>query len=185
MRFMFLTTRPTDIVDRLQDTRINVAVILCSRFTTDIGRGRDNGLLETIAEFLRERLVGNANAYAAILGNEVLCQIDGTIKNERCGLRFGLFQAIDQLPGHIGDVTDIALETGIAVDQADEGLGVITLFDVVDTLDCLRVGSVGSRHPCAWSRLPILCLLLLSSEFGGKVELDVFEVFLRHGEDIA
>ena len=38
--FVLLTTRPAYIVDRLKDFRGDIAIVLGSRFTTDIGGGR-------------------------------------------------------------------------------------------------------------------------------------------------
>ena len=87
MGLMLLTTRPTDIVDGLQDSRINVTVVLRSGLTTDIRRGGDNRLLKTITEFFRERLIRNPNANAAIRRNEVLSQIDRPIQHQRRRLR--------------------------------------------------------------------------------------------------
>ena len=82
MGLVLLTTRPADIVDGLQDTGIDIAIILGRRFTTDVCRGRDEGLLETIAEFLRKGFIGDANTDTTIFGNKVLCQIDGAVENQ-------------------------------------------------------------------------------------------------------
>ena len=39
MGFMFLSTRPTDIIHRIEDALVDVTVVLCRRLATDIRRG--------------------------------------------------------------------------------------------------------------------------------------------------
>ena len=88
MGLMLLTTRPTDIVDGLQDTRINVTVVLSSGLATDIRRGGDDRLLKTVTKFFREGLVGNPYPNTAILRNEVLSQVYRPIQHQRRRLHF-------------------------------------------------------------------------------------------------
>jgi hypothetical protein len=52
MGLMFLTSAPADVVHLFNDARVDVAVVLCGRFATDVGRARNQRFLETIAEFL-------------------------------------------------------------------------------------------------------------------------------------
>ena len=47
----------------------------------------------------------DADANGAILGNEVWSQVHGTVENQRGGL----VQTVNQLPSHIGHITDITL----------------------------------------------------------------------------
>ena len=144
---MLLTTSPTNIIYSLQDTWINVAIVLGSRLTTDIRRSRNDGLLETIAEFLGEWLISNTDAHAAIIGNQVLRQINGAIENQGCRLSVTLFQTINKLPCHIGHISEVALHTGIRVYQTDQGLGVVTLFNRIDTLYSLSIRGITTNTP--------------------------------------
>ena len=62
-------------------------------------------------------------------------------------------EAVDELPGDIGYLTDIALQTGIAVDKAYHGLRVVALLDVVDTLHSLGIGGVATDAPYGVRRI--------------------------------
>ena len=122
MGLMFLTAGPTDIVNLFDDARVNVTVVLSSWLTTNIGGSRNQRLLETITEFLGERFLGNTQCYRAIIGYQILRQVDSAVENDGCGLdsrrrsvgNGGSFlQTIDELPGHIRHITDISLQTSI------------------------------------------------------------------------
>ena len=154
MRLVLLTTRPAYIVDCLENTRVDITIVLSGRLTTDIGRGRHDSLLETETEFLGEGLVGDADTQTAIVGNEVLCQIDGTVEDECRGLGIlGTLQTVNQLPCHIGHVSEIALHAGIAVDQTDQCFRVVALFDLVDALHCLGIGCIATDAPHGVGRI--------------------------------
>ena len=128
MGLMLLTARPTDIIDSLQNAGVDVAIVLCSWFSTDIGGGRDNSLLEAVTQLLGERLVGDTDTHTTILGNQIRGQIDGTVKNQCGRFHVTFFQTVDELPSHIGHLAEVTLHTGIAVDEADKGLRVVTLL---------------------------------------------------------
>ena len=83
---VLLTARPAHIVHLLNDTWVNVAIVLGSRLAADIGRGGDQRLLETVAELLGEGLIGDAQGNGAILGNEIGGQVHGTIEDDGGGL---------------------------------------------------------------------------------------------------
>ena len=82
MGLMLLTTTPADVVDLFDDARVDVAVVLCSWFTTDVGRGRHQRLLETVAEFLREGFLRDADAEAAVFGYQVRSEVDGAVEDD-------------------------------------------------------------------------------------------------------
>ena len=112
---MLLPTAPAHIIYSFEHTGVDVTIVLCRRLATDVGRCRDYRLLESVAQFLREGFLRNADAYRAVLGYEVGCQIDGSVKYQ--GRR--TVTAVDYLPRHVGHIADIALQAGIAVDQTD------------------------------------------------------------------
>ena len=94
---MFLASRPTYIIHRLEDTGVDITVVLCGWFPADIRRGRDNRFLETIAEFLGEGLVGYSYPDAPILGDKVLCQIHRSIEYHGQGFLSHLGTVLSQL----------------------------------------------------------------------------------------
>ena len=65
-----------------------------------------------------ERLAGDAYAYGAVLSDEVGGKVDGTVEDEGGGTD----GTIDNLPRNIGHLTDIALQSGIAIDKTNQGL---------------------------------------------------------------
>ena len=142
---VLLTACPAHIVDGLKDAGIDVAIVLGGRLSADVGRGRNDGLLETEAELMREGLVGDADADGTVVGNEIGCQVNGSVENQRGGLV--LVHAVDKLPGHVGHIAHIALQTGVAVDETDEGLGVVALLDVIHALHGLGIGGVAANTP--------------------------------------
>ena len=144
---MLLTTGRADIVDFVDDDRVDVTEVLGGRGTADIDGGGDNGFLETVAQLAGERLTGDAYGDGAVAGNKVRGEIDGSVEDKGGGTGVAADKAVDELPGYIGDMTDIALQTGIAVDKADEGLGVVALFDGVDTAHGIGIGGVAADTP--------------------------------------
>lgn len=79
MRLMFLAAGEADVVNSAEDVFGDVAEVLWSRFATDVRTRAHQSLLETEAEFLRERFLGDADANTAILSDEVLCQVNGIV----------------------------------------------------------------------------------------------------------
>ena len=71
MGAVLLAAREAHIVHRLEQLRGYVAVVLRRRLAADVGTGAYQCLLETVAQLLRERLIRDADAYAAIFGYEV------------------------------------------------------------------------------------------------------------------
>ena len=143
MGLMLLTACPTYIIHFFKNAWINITIVLRSRFTADISRSRYDGLLETEAEFVRESLLRDANTDRTILGNQIRCQVHSPVKNQRCRFLY----TVNKLPGHIGHISHIALQTGIAVNQADKRLGIVALLDFIHTFHGLRVGSITTDSP--------------------------------------
>ena len=159
---MLLTTAPADVVHLFDNAGINVAIVLGSRLATDIGRGRYQCLLEAEAQFLRERLLRDAQGNASILSYQIRGQIDSTIQNEGGGFDTrrrtvgnsgGILETIDELPGDVGHVADIALQTGVAVHQANHGLRIVALLNLVDTLDGLGICGITANAPYGVRRI--------------------------------
>ena len=143
---MLLTTRPTHIIDCLDNPRVNVTVILRCRLTADIRRSRDNRFLKPIAEFFRKRLIGDPDSNTAVLGYQILCQINGSVKY-KCGRLPPFSETINELPSHIGHISKVPLHPSVRVYQTDECLRVITLFNGIHPFHCLRIGSVAADTP--------------------------------------
>ena len=158
---MLLTTTPAHVVHLFDDARVYIAIVLSSRFTTDIGRGADQRLLESVAQLFREGFLRDAQGYASILSNQVWGQVHGTIENQRCGFyarrrtvgNCGGFQAINELPGDIGHIAHIALQTGIAIDETNHRLRVVTLLDVVHALHGLCICGITAYTPYSICRI--------------------------------
>ena len=51
VRLVLLATGEAHVVDGRDDFGGDITIVLCSRFTTDVRTGTDDGLLESIAEF--------------------------------------------------------------------------------------------------------------------------------------
>ena len=147
MGFVLLTTAPADVIHSIEDPLVNITVVLCRRLTTDIRRCRYDGLLEPETEFLREGLVRNSDAHAAVLGNQIRSQIDGTVENQRRRLGVAILQSVNELPGHIGDITEIALHTCIRVNQTYQRLRIVALFDLIHTLHRLGIRGITADAP--------------------------------------
>ena len=92
---MLLPACPTDVIYSLQYAWVDVAVVLRGRFAADIGGGRYQRLLETIAELFGKGLLRDADAQTAVLGNEVRSEVDGTVEDDGGGLR-----SDDRIVGH-------------------------------------------------------------------------------------
>ena len=84
MWFVLLSATPTHVVNSIQYSFVNVAVVLRSWLTAYVGRCRYDGFLETETQLFRECLVGDADADTTILSNQVWCKIDCAIQNQ-CG----------------------------------------------------------------------------------------------------
>lgn len=52
MGFMLLTTAPADVIDSLNEARVYVTIVLCSRLTADVGASADKSLLKTVTQLL-------------------------------------------------------------------------------------------------------------------------------------
>ena len=100
-----------------------------------------------VAQLLGEGFLRDAQGDAAVIGYEVGRQIDGSVEYQRRRLGVAILQAVNELPGYIRDVTDIALQTGVAVDQTDECLRVVALLDVVHSFDGLGIGGIAADAP--------------------------------------
>ena len=144
MGLVLLTASPAHIVDGLEDARVDVGVVLGGRLAADVGRGRDDGLLETEAKLFGERLAGDADANGTVVGNKVGGEVYGSVEDEGGGLLRG---AVDELPGYLRHVAHVALQTGIAVDEADERLRVVALLDLIHSLHGLGIGGIAADAP--------------------------------------
>ena len=143
MGAVLLAAREAHIVHRLEQLRGYVAVVLRRRLAADVGTGAYQCLLETVAQLLRERLIRDADAYAAIFGYEVFGQVDGTVQYHGRGLH----GSIEQLPCHVGHIPHVALKPCVAVDKADKSLAVVAPLDVVDASDSFAVGRITAQSP--------------------------------------
>lgn len=132
-----------DVIDGILNLVGDVGEGLGRGLTADVGRGGDDSLLEAVAELLRERLGGDAESYTTVLCQEIGSEIDSLVEND-CS---GLGSKVDDVPRHIGDVADIALQASRTIDQADEGFAVLALFDFKDLLDGLGVGGIAANAP--------------------------------------
>ena len=145
VRLVLLTTRPADIVDRLDDARVDVAVVLGGRLAADVRRRGDQRTLEPVAQLAREGLGGDAQGYRTVVGYQVRSQVDGTVQNEGRRLGATVLQTVYQLPRHVRHLAHIALQAGIAVHQADERLRVVALLDVIHPAHGLGVRRVAAQ----------------------------------------
>ena len=62
--------------------------------------------MKTIAQLFGKGLVGDAEGYRAIFAQQVRCQVNRLVKDDRCGFD----GHIEQVPCHIRHVSDIALK---------------------------------------------------------------------------
>ena len=67
---------------RLDDFRRNFCKVGGSGLSADVGACAYDGTLETVAKFLADAFLGNAQAYASVFGNETGCHVDGSVENE-------------------------------------------------------------------------------------------------------
>ena len=85
----------------------------------------------------------DAECHGAVVGDEVGCQVDRPVEDER-----GRFSGeLEQVPRHIGHIAHIALQSCVAVDEAYHGLRIGSFFDFVDACHGLRIGGVASDSP--------------------------------------
>lgn len=143
MGLVLLAPREANVVGLLEDEGVDVAVVLGCGLPADVGGGGHDGLLEAVAELAREGFLGDAYADAAVGGNEVGGQVHGSVEHQRGGLD----DAVDELPGHVGHLAHVALQAGVAVDEADECLGVVALLDAVHFGYGLGVGGIAAYAP--------------------------------------
>ena len=60
-------------------------IVLGGWLSADVGTGTDNGFLETIAQLVRERLVGDTQRYAAIVCDKIRGEVHGTVEDDGGG----------------------------------------------------------------------------------------------------
>ena len=110
---MLLPPTPTDVIDGIENALVDITVVLGCRLTADVGGGGYDGFLETVAEFLGEWLVRNADTETSVLCDKILSQVDSTVEDKRRRFRLTVFQTVDKLPGHVGHMPEVALHTRI------------------------------------------------------------------------
>lgn len=142
---------------------------------------------------MAELLTCNAYAQTAVFGNEAWCNAFGTVQYY-CNWLVG---TVKDVPCHIGDVTEIALDAVGIVYEAKHGLTVLALLYLIYALYGLFVGGVATYSPygiCGIDDYPTLlqavyCILdvniAIHLELAGKMEIEVFEILLCHAEDVA
>lgn len=146
---------------------------------------------------------GHAKTYAAIFRNEAGSKACSSIKNE--GKR--LVGAIYQVPGHIGNPSQVTLHTVGTIHEAYHRLAVLAPFQPEDMPYCLLVGSVTTDAPNGISGIQdettraqglngcpyVFCYFFLCQgnyrsyglELTREMELYVLEVLLCHLKDVA
>lgn len=118
MRFMLLSAGKTNIIHRRKNFLRNIVIVLCRWLSANVGRRAYNGFLKSVAQLVRERLFSYPNANRSIVGNQIRRQINRPVQNYGC--RFG--NGIDEFPSHARHRFDIALQSGVGIDETDEGL---------------------------------------------------------------
>ena len=143
MGLVLLTAREAHVVHAVEQLLADVAIVLRGRLATDVGARGDEGFLETIAQLVRERLLRDAQGYRTIGGYEVWREIHRSVEDDG-----GWFHGqVEQVPCHRRHVADVALEARVAVDKADEGLGVVTVLNLVNFCHGFGVGGVAADAP--------------------------------------
>ena len=105
-------------------------------FATNVGTRADDGLLETETEFLAEFFLRDADASTAVFGYHVRSQTCHVVKNDGQWP----FAQFNHVPSDICHIPDIALQTHVAVHQADECLAVLSLLDSIHFLNSFLSG---------------------------------------------
>lgn len=113
--------READVIDSLPDLFGDIGKGLGRRLAAYVRRGADDGLLEPVAELLREDLGSDAQPHTAVLCQEVGSQAGSAIEDDGGRTR----GEVDDVPGNIRHVADVALQASRAVNEADERLGVL------------------------------------------------------------
>ena len=132
-----------DIIDAVDEFWRDVGKALRCRFSTDVGRGGDDGLLETVTELLGHLFMGDTHGYAAILGQEARRQVLALVEDD--GKR--LVIAIHQVPCHSRYACHIRRKTVGRVYQADERLAVGALLYLIYPLYGSCVGGIAPYAP--------------------------------------
>ena len=132
-----------DVVHGLLDLVGDVGEGLWRGLAADVGRGADDGLLEAVAELVGEHLGGDAQPHTAVLCQEVGGEAGDAVEDDGRGAG----GEVEDVPGHIGHVADVALQASRAVHETDEGLAVLASFDLKDLLYRLGVGGVATDAP--------------------------------------
>ena len=117
--------------------------ILWRGLPADVGRGRYNRFVESLAQAARKLFVGYAYADAAVVGNQVFSQVFCAGIDD-CQW---LFAHLYQVEGDVWNFVDAALQFGGAVDEYEHGFRVGALFDVENAAYGCLVGGVAADSP--------------------------------------
>ena len=149
MGLLLLPARRADIIYGFKQLRVDVAVVGRRWPTADIGAGRHDGLLETKTQLLGERLAGDPDGDRPVVGDKVGGKVDGIVENHRQRL----CRIFDEVPSHVGHIPDISLQARLAVDKADESLGIAPLLDFIHFRHSLGVGGIAAYAPDGVGRI--------------------------------
>ena len=91
MWLVLLPTAPADVVYGFCKSGVNVAIVLCSGLAAEVSRGGYDGFLEAVAQLVRERLVGDAQGDASVVGNQVGLMASAVAESPVCSLNSNKF----------------------------------------------------------------------------------------------
>ena len=125
----------------LLQCRVDVGIGGGGGVAGEVGGGTDEGAAEVVEQLLAEGELGNAHAYGAVGGGEVVG--DGDREHRGGQDDGGGAQAVEQLEGLGRDVGREHLFGG----EDEHGLAVVALLDGVDAFHGIGIGGVAADAP--------------------------------------
>ena len=111
--------------------------------TADISRCGDNGLAKTLTQTVAELVIGNADAHTVLVAQHVGRQVIGTFIYDGQWLD----GHIDQLASYHGHIDHIVIQVVGTVNQHNEGLAVVSLFELINFFYGFSIGSITTDTP--------------------------------------
>lgn len=140
---LVVLARAHDVVNALLDFFGDFVEASRRGLAADVGTGADNGALVAVTELVADVLASHAETDTAVPGNEAGSEVDGTVEDEG----EGLLGKLDEVPGNVGHLTQVALHPVRAVHQADHRLAVLAPLQLENPSYSLLVGSIATDAP--------------------------------------